>query len=219
MSTLAAASSIYTVVYFFAYVSDWLTQIAADGYFHFMPVFDTAVSLVAIGYSIFVTIRCRGMKCAPCYFTRMATIFLAVSSLGIAAQSWGWESEGLAARFSMESVDWVGVWLVAFPAIVALPPRAVLIASLMPRHRAGCSYFGHRARVPEEAGNLPWVAVARHTIPVFLAGLRTPSRTACSAWPDVSKPAAWAATNSAEIGEVAWAGVEGTIACSPDPPR
>jgi serine/threonine-protein kinase len=167
---LAAASSIYTVVYFFAYVSDWLTQIAADGYFHFMPVFDTAVSLVAIGYSIFVTIRCRGMKCAPCYFTRMATIFLAVSSLGIAAQSWGWESEGLVARFSMESVDWVGVWLVAFPAVVALPPRAVLIASLIAASTVPLVFVLSAIvhGVPEEAGNLPWVAVARHAIPVFL---------------------------------------------------
>ncbi|HXV14146.1 MAG TPA: serine/threonine-protein kinase [Candidatus Krumholzibacteria bacterium] len=167
---LAAAASVYAGAYFFAYVADWLTRVAADGYFHFMPAFDTVVATIAIGYASFVAYWCRRQDCEACMFTRMATVFLIVGALGIAVLHWGWERENLALRFSVETVDWVGVWIVAFPAIVTLPPKQVLGASLgaaatVPAVMSASALVNG---VPEEAGNLPWVTVLRYSMPVAI---------------------------------------------------
>jgi len=167
---LAAAAYIYAGAYFVAYVSDWLTQVAADGYFHFLPARTHVISAIAIGYALFVAHVSRRRKCQTCTFTLLASSFLVVAALGISALSWGWEQETLAAAFSMDGVDWVGVWIVAFPALVTLPPKKVLIASLCAAGTVPAVYIlsliVHGA--PVEAGNLPWVAVARHSLPVFI---------------------------------------------------
>lgn len=167
---LAAAAAVYAGAYFLAYASDWLTQIAADGYFHFMPVFDTVVAAIAIGYALFIATRLRSKTCEACTFTPIATIFLAITSLGISVLSWGWERENFAAQFTMGSVAWVGVWIVAFPAVVTLPPKRVLVASLIAASMIplvmSASLIVHG--VPPEAGNLPWVAVMRQSIPVYI---------------------------------------------------
>ncbi|HEU4365493.1 MAG TPA: hypothetical protein VFT13_08520, partial [Candidatus Krumholzibacteria bacterium] len=101
---LAAAATIYAAVFFLGYVSDWFIHVAADGHFHFLPLFDTVTSLIAIGYSGFVAYRCHKTDCTACFFQRMATVFLVVSSLGIAVQAWGWEGTS---RFEIETVSWV----------------------------------------------------------------------------------------------------------------
>ena len=167
---LAAAATVYAAAYFFAFMGDWVTQIAADGYFHFLSTFDSVVSVIAIGYALVVAWVSRGKKCQACAFTGLAMTFLAVSSLGISIQSWGWESESLAANFDMGGVAWVGVWIVAFPAVVTLPPIKVLIASLLAAATvpavAAVSLLIHG--FPQEAGHLPWVAIVRSTIPVLI---------------------------------------------------
>lgn len=169
-SGLAAAATVYAGAYFLAYAGDWLTQVAADGYFHFMPLFDTIVATISIGYALFVASRLRSKTCEACTFTPIATFFLAITSLGISALSWGWERENFAAQFSMGSVAWVGVWIVAFPAVVTLPPRRVLLASLIAASMVplvmSLSLIVHGA--PPEAGSLPWVAVMRQAIPVYI---------------------------------------------------
>lgn len=167
---LAAAASIYSVAYLVAFLSDWFTQLAADGYFHFPPLFDTVVSVIAVGYSLFVAYVCRRTKCEACSFTPLAMVFLPVAALGIAMQEWGWESEGIAVNFAGGSVAWVGVWIVAFPSIVALPPKQILIASLIAAATVPAVFVTSALvhGVPPEAGSLPWVAVARNTIPVLI---------------------------------------------------
>lgn len=165
---LAAAAMVYAGAYFFAFMGDWLTQVAADGYFHAPPLFDTIVSVVAIGYALVTAWVSRGKKCQVCAFTGLATAFLAVSSLGIAIQSWGWDKAAI--PFSMESVDWVGVWIVAFPAVVTLPPNRVLIASLLAAATVPAantaSLLVHG--VPPETGNILPLAIIRHAIPVLI---------------------------------------------------
>jgi len=167
---LAAAAAIYSAAYLAAFLSDWFTQIAADGFFHLPPLFDTVVSVIAIGYSLFVAYRCRRQACEACSFARLAVTFWGVSSLGIAIQAWGWESEAIAANLASGSVAWVGVWIVAFPSVVALPPRQILIASLMAAATVPAVFVTSAIvhGVPPEAGSLPWVAVARNAIPVFI---------------------------------------------------
>jgi serine/threonine-protein kinase len=167
---LATAAFVYAGAYFLAFMGDWFTQVAADGYFHFLPAFDNIVAALAIGDALFVAYWCRRQDCEACTFTRLATSFLVISALGIAILAWGWESESLQARFSMESVDWVGVWIVAFPAVVTLPPKQVLTASLAAAATVPgvlmVSLLVHG--IPPEAGNLHWVAIARRTIPVAI---------------------------------------------------
>ena len=168
-SALSVAAAVYAGAYFFAFTSDWVTQMAADGYFHLPPLFDTVVSVVAIGYALVVVWVSRGRKCQTCAFTQFASTFLVVASLGIAIQSWGWEIAP-AANFAMGAVAWVGVWIVAFPSVVTLAPKSVLVASLMAAATIPgvgiVSMLVHG--VPEEAGNLPWVAILRNTIPVLI---------------------------------------------------
>lgn len=167
---LAVAAVVYAGAYFFAFTADWVTQIIADGFFHTPPLFDTITSAVAIGYALFVAWVSRGRKCQTCAFTGLASWFLVVASLGIAVLLWGWESQPLAASFSMGGVAWVGVWIVAFPAVVTLPPGRVLIASLAAAATVPAvstvSLLVHGA--PVEAGNLLQIAIVRNTIPVLI---------------------------------------------------
>jgi len=167
---LAAAAMIYSAAYLFAFLADWFTQLAADGYFHFEPLFDTVASVVAIGYSLFVAWWCRRQKCEACTFTPVAMSFLPIAALGIAIQGWGWETEGIAVNFSGGPGAWVGVWIVAFPSVVALPPKQILIASLIAASTVPAVFLTSAIAhgVPPEAGNLPWVAIVRNTIPVFI---------------------------------------------------
>ena len=167
---LAAAASIYSVAYLVAFLSDWFTQLAADQFFHSPPLFDTVVSVIAIGYALFVAYWCRKTNCEACSFTRLAMVFLPVASLGIAIQAWGWEREGIAVNFSGGTVAWVGVWIVAYPSVVALPPKQILIASLLAAATVPAVFITSAVvhGVPPEAGSLPWVAVWRNALPVLI---------------------------------------------------
>ena len=164
---LAAAASIYAVAFFLAYTSDWFVSVAADGYFHFPPAFDTVTALIAIGFAALIAHRCRKTTCSACAFTRMATVFLVVSSLGIAIQAWGWER---VSRFEIESVSWVGVWLVVYPSVVTLAPRQVLLGSLlawaMVPAVAVASLLAHGT--PADFEGTPVIAVTRLSVPVLI---------------------------------------------------
>ncbi len=167
---LAAAASIYSAAYLFAFLSDWFTQVVADGFFHSPPLFDTIVSGVAIGYALFVAYWSRMQKCETCAFATFAMSFMVVAALGIAIQSWGWEAEGIAANFAGGAVAWVGVWLVAFPGVVTLPPKQILIGSLIAAATVPAVFLTSALvhGVPPEAGSLPWVVIARNTAPVLI---------------------------------------------------
>ena len=123
---LAAAAVIYASAYALVHIADWVTLIVARGHFASPPLFNHIVSAIAITYAAFVFLKTRKIDCSTCAFQRMAVSFLVVSTAGIAAHVWGWEHE----PHEMAGVSWVGVWLVAFPAVVTLPPRLLLIGAL-----------------------------------------------------------------------------------------
>jgi serine/threonine-protein kinase len=101
----------------------------AAGHFVFPDAIHTTISLVAIGYAVLVTFRVRSPKCAPCAYVRMGMFFLIMTSLGISIHVWGWEHEIVTDTFY--GVNWVGIWLVIFPGVVTLPPKRILVASLL----------------------------------------------------------------------------------------
>jgi serine/threonine-protein kinase len=164
---LAAAATIYAIAFLLGYLADWLTRIAAEGRLHFLSTFDTVTSALAIGYSLFVAHKCRKKTCAPCAFTGIAVLFLVVSSLGIAVQSWGWERTS---RFEIETVSWVGVWLVVYPSVVTLAPRHILLGSLLAWATvpavAVLSVALHGT--PADFEGTPLVAIARLALPVLI---------------------------------------------------
>jgi serine/threonine-protein kinase len=164
---LSAAALIYSIFYFLGYTADTLVQSAIAGHFRFLHPFDTITGLVAVGYSLFVAYRCSRITCEPCYFTSLAMIFLVVSSFGIALQAWGWEQNQ---RFDIETVSWVGVWLVAYPSIVTLAPKKVLAASLLAWMTvpavAIASLLVHG--VPAGFDGSPTIAIVQLSVPVLL---------------------------------------------------
>ena len=166
---LAAAATIYAAAYSLAFLADWITQLAADRFFHFPPLFDSTVTIIAVGYAIFIAFRSRFRVCEACEFTPMAMSFLVIGAMGISALEWGWEAD-LVAAFTMGSAPWVGVWIIAFQGTVTLPPRQALVASLLAASTVplACSLSLVVNGVPPEAGNLPWVAIVRHSIPVYI---------------------------------------------------
>ncbi len=164
---LAAAATIYAAVFFLGYVADWITWIADAGHFLFLPAFDTVTSLIAITYSLVVVYRCVRTKCEACVFAGMSMFYLVVSALGIAVQSWGWES---VSKFEIESVNWVGVWLVAYPSIVTLAPRQMLIGSLLAFATVPAVAILSLAvhGVPADFEGSPWIAMVRLALPVLI---------------------------------------------------
>lgn len=165
---LSAAASIYAVVYFLAFVSEWIVQLVADHRFHLPPAFDSIVTLIAIGYALFVAYRCHRPTCTSFAFTRMAAIFLVVSSIGISVQAWGWERLGDHAM--NVGVSWVGVWIILYASIVTLPPRQILVASLLACVTlpliGGLSLIVHGT--PPGFTVSPWLAIAGLSIPVLI---------------------------------------------------
>ncbi len=185
---LAVAARIYAAAFFLAYTAGWLIEIAARGYFHFLPLFNTITSALAISYALVIAHRCRQETCEACGFTRMATTFLVVSSLGIALQGWRWEQSP---GFDIESVSWVGVWLVGYASIVTLAPKQLLLASLMASATVPVvsilSVVLHGT--PADFEGSPWVAIIRRAIPVLICagiGYAISYRVFCLAR-DVSK--------------------------------
>jgi serine/threonine protein kinase len=164
---LSAAAWIYAVIFFLGYVADTFVQSAAAAHFRFLPLFDTVTAAIAIGYSLFVGWRCSRASCEACYFASMSTVFLLVSSLGIAVQAWGWEQSP---RFDIETVSWVGVWLVAYPSIVALAPKQVLRGSLLAWATvpavAVVSLLVHG--LPAGFEGSPWIDIVQLSVPVLL---------------------------------------------------
>ena len=167
---LAAAATIYAAAYTTAFVAGWLTQLAADQFFHFPELFDSIVTVIAVSYAVFIAFRSRFRVCEACEFAPMAMSFLVIGALGISALEWGWEKTDFAAAFNTGAVPWVGVWIIAFPGTVTLPPKQALLASLLAAATVPlvCSLSLIVHGYPPEAGNLPWVGVIRHTVPVLI---------------------------------------------------
>jgi hypothetical protein len=122
---LAAAAAIYAGAYALAYLSDWATMVASPGESNSPPLAHHIFSVISIGYAVFIALKSRKTSCTPCSFGPMAVSFLVVSSAGIAAHAWGWEQD------PQIGISWVGVWLVAYPGVVTLPPRQLLIGALL----------------------------------------------------------------------------------------
>ena len=112
---LAVAASIYAAAYFLAFTSGWITVLVAGRRWFAPPMFDSVVAVISIAYAVFTVYKSRSQRCQACQFTAMAIWFLVLASAGIAANFWGWEQQ----HSSVDpGVSWVGVWLVAYPAVV-----------------------------------------------------------------------------------------------------
>jgi tRNA A-37 threonylcarbamoyl transferase component Bud32 len=185
---LAVAAFIYAVFFFLGYAADTFVQSAVAGHFRFLPAFDTITGLIAIGYSLFVAWRCTRAACEACYFASMSTVFLVVTSLGIAVQAWGWEQSP---HFDIETVSWVGVWLVAYPSIVTLAPRQILVGSLLAWVSVPAVAILSLAvhGVPADFHGSPWIGIVQLSVPVLFCvgvGYAIAYRVFCLAR-DVSK--------------------------------
>lgn len=129
LRALSAAAFTYAAAYLVAFVTLWLITLPAIGHFQLPPLFDTVVAAISIGYAAFAGFRCR--RCCPSVeFSRLAVIFLVVSSLGIAANVWRWETTYSSRQFEF-GVSWVGVWIVMYSTVVVLPPRQIIPASFL----------------------------------------------------------------------------------------
>jgi eukaryotic-like serine/threonine-protein kinase len=166
---LAAAAFVYSSVYLVAFTTSWLTWMAANGHFQPPTLFDSVVALAAIGYALSVGLRCRRGRCSSVAFTRVAIAFLVVTSFGISAQLWSWESDFPKSAFVF-GVSWLGVWIAMYATIVTLPPRHILFASLLAWLTlpvvATVSVIVHGK--PAEFEGPPWLAIARVSIPVLI---------------------------------------------------
>ncbi|HEX5133233.1 MAG TPA: serine/threonine-protein kinase [Candidatus Krumholzibacteria bacterium] len=164
---LSAAATIYAIAFTLGYLADTAVQAVAAGRFQFLPAFDTITALIVIGYSVLIAYRCGKVECEACAFAGMATTYLVVSSLGIAIQVWGWESTS---RFEIEMVSWVGVWLVAYPSIVTLAPRQILVSSLLAwatvPASAVASLIVHGT--PADFAGSPVLAIVQLSVPVLI---------------------------------------------------
>jgi hypothetical protein len=165
---LAAAALIYAFVYLAAFVTDWGTEIAAAGKFALPNTLHGIASLIAVAYSLLVAYMCRAKKCQVCHFPIMATVFLVVSSLGIAIHVWGWEQHITTDTFY--GVNWVGIWLVIFPSVVTLPPKRILSASLLAwATLPGVALLSVALHgVPAGFDGSPAIAIVRLAIPVLI---------------------------------------------------
>jgi serine/threonine-protein kinase len=164
---LAVAASIYAAGYFLAFMSGWVTELIAGHVFFFPPLFDCIVAVVSIAYAVFTVYKSRSNRCQACQFTRMAISFLVLSSLGIGANFWGWEQHFTSPE---PGVSWVGVWLVAYPAVVTLPPRRLLLGALLASTLtvgvAIVSLLVH-GTPPDFLGS-PWLPIVRLAIPIVI---------------------------------------------------
>jgi eukaryotic-like serine/threonine-protein kinase len=164
---LAVAASIYAAGYFLAFTSGWITEIVAGRRFFVPEMFDNVVAIVSIGYAVFTVYKSRGKHCQACQFTAIALSFLVLSSAGIGANFWGWEQQHQNVN---PGVSWVGVWLVAFPAVVTLPPRRLLLGALLSCFVtigiAVVSLLVHGT--PEGFLGSPWLPIARLAIPILI---------------------------------------------------
>ncbi len=166
---LGAAALTYACAYLVAFATDWILSSVAVGHFTWPRAFDGVVTVIAIVYSAFVGLRCRRRSCPCTAFSRMAMVFLVVTSLGIAAQNWGWEQSYLAGTYEF-GVSWTGVWIVMYATIVTLPPRQILVASLlawsMLPGTAMLSLLVHGT--PAGFPGSPTLAILRMATPVFI---------------------------------------------------
>ena len=164
---LAVAASMYAAAYFLAFVSGWVTVLVAGGTWFVPPMFDIVVAVISIAYAVFTVYKSRGERCQACQFTAMAISFLVLSSVGIAANFWGWEQQRTATD---PGVSWVGVWLVAYPAVVTLPPRRLLLGAILAWAVtvgiAVVSLLVH-GTPPDFLGS-PWLPIARLAIPILI---------------------------------------------------
>jgi len=169
LRALAAAATTYAVGYAVVFLSSWLISLAAVREFQLPPAFDAVIALGAIGCASFVAFRCRCDRCSSLAYCRLATIFLIVSSLGIAARSWRWESTFTNHAFEF-GVSWLGVWIVMYASVVTLPPRQILVASLLAAATlpatATLSVLVHGT--PAEFVGSPYIALARLATTVFI---------------------------------------------------
>ena len=166
---LSGAALFYAAVYLAAFLSDWLIEIIGKGEFLLPTAFGGFFSLAAIGYSLFVSFRCRHGRCPTLSFARLAMIFLVVSSLGISIHVWGWETYASGNIFYV-GVSWVGVWIVMYSTIVTLPPRQILVASVLAWATlpgvAIASTVVHG--IPPEFVGSPWLIIVRIAVPVLI---------------------------------------------------
>jgi serine/threonine-protein kinase len=121
--SLSHAAFVYAGAYFTAFTADWLLHVARTQ-FHWPTPYALAVTAIAIIGSILVGLVARRGKLPAVRFSIIAETYAVLGAVGIAAAIHDWrgliESENI-----FLGVPWIGVWIVAFPNVVTLPPRGV----------------------------------------------------------------------------------------------
>ncbi len=172
---LAAVAGIYAAVYLAAFATGFLLHLSEVREWHLPRLLDLITAFIAIGVSLLVARTCWECAAPKTSFTRTAQIYAIFAALGISMTYWGWEGDVLLpGGGAMVGVSWVGVWILMFPAIVALDPGRVLRTSLLSAVTVPAVAFTSLAvhGIPEGAATgaareAP-IVVARLTVPVLI---------------------------------------------------
>ncbi len=121
--SLSHAAFIYAGAYFTAFTTDWLLRTLRTE-FRWPTPYSLAIAALAIAGSIAVGIVARRGAHPAVRFSLVAEAYAVLASIGIAASIEGWR-ELIESGISLAGVSWIGVWVVAFPNFVTLPPRSV----------------------------------------------------------------------------------------------
>lgn len=147
-------SGVYVAAFGYGYGSRVLQQqIPAD-------VSSFIIAGVSVAFGVVVFFRVRKGTIRPASFSTLASLFMIVGSAGIIAGAWGMEGqvarsvEKMAAPLGItgsrvwtdfvgvldaagvrllyqDGVHWLGVWIIAFPALIPVSPRRTLITALL----------------------------------------------------------------------------------------
>jgi len=173
--SLAVVACVYACVYAIAFVAGWALHVSELGRWHAPPTFEWVTAAVAIALSALVWKICWRCASPETSFTKTAQIYAVLASLAISMNYWGWERDVLPAGTSVPiEVSWVGVWILSFPAIVALDPGRVLRTSVLSALTvpavtlASLAAHGFPADAGPESPRAATILVLKVTIPVLI---------------------------------------------------
>ena len=125
---LAWLAILYSATYFAAFASDfilharWHWRDQTDG-----DLILPALSILAgLGFAFLVHSRRIPSHTLPIW----ALVFEVIGAIGIGWNAWGWE-DVVTRRPELLGISWMSVWILIFPAAIAVPPGRALVAGLI----------------------------------------------------------------------------------------
>ena len=119
--SLATAAFVYASVYFVAYTTGWLIDIAANP-LHAPP--GVVIAAASILGSVIVGFVAHRGGLPPLSFSLLAEVYGVLGSLGITANFHGWRE--LIESGGLEGLTWQCIWVLTYPSVVTLCPANVL---------------------------------------------------------------------------------------------